>query len=76
LSKSAAVYVRGLNPLPQTLGVNEQFATHTLSGNVDREINKLVSLGLSYSQFFSGLVIAAAGGHYNDCVRTQLNVVF
>ncbi len=76
LSKNDAVYVRGLNPLPQTLGVNGQFVTHAFSGNIDWEINKHVSLGFSYSHFFAGQVITEAGGHDTDYVRSQLNVVF
>lgn len=76
LSKNDAVYVRGLNPLPQTLGVNGQFVTHAFSGNVDWEINKHVSLGFSYSHFFAGQVITEAGGHDTDYVRSQANVIF
>jgi hypothetical protein len=76
LSKNDAVYVRGLNPLPQTLGVNGQFVTHAFSGNVDWEINKYVSLGFSYSHFFAGQVITEAGGHDTDYLRSQVNVAF
>lgn len=76
LSKNDAVYVRGLKPLTQTLGVNGQFVTHAISANMEWEINKHLSLGLSYSHFFAGQVITEAGGHDGDYVRTQLNVVF
>lgn len=76
LSKNDAVYVRGLKPLTQTLGVNGQFVTHAISANMEWEINKHLSLGLSYSHFFAGQVITEAGGHDSDYIRTQLNVVF
>jgi hypothetical protein len=76
LSKNDAVYVRGLKPLTQTLGVNGQFVTHAISANMEWEINKHLSLGLSYSHFFAGQVITEAGGHDSDYVRTQLNIVF
>jgi len=63
-------------PLTQTLGLNGQFVTHAISATAEWEINKHLSLGLSYSHFFAGQVIIEAGGHDSDYIRTQLNVVF
>ena len=54
LSKNDAVYVRGLNPLTQTLGVGGYFVTDALTGNMGRQINQHFELGLSYSHFFAG----------------------
>jgi hypothetical protein len=76
LSKNDAVYVRGLNPLIQTLGVGGHFVTHALTGNVEWEINKHLGLGLSYSHFFAGQVIEQAGGNYADYFKAQFNFVF
>ncbi|MGZ8164675.1 MAG: alginate export family protein [Methylobacter sp.] len=76
LSKNDAVYVRGLNPLTQTLGVGGHFVTQALTGNLDWKINKHLGLGLSYSHFFAGKVIGQAGGKDADYFRAQLNFVF
>ncbi|MGJ0484420.1 MAG: alginate export family protein [Methylomicrobium sp.] len=76
LSKNDAVYVRGLNPLTQTLGVGGHFVTHALTGNVDWEINKHLGLGLSYSHFFAGQVIEQAGGKDTSYFKAQLSFVF
>jgi hypothetical protein len=76
LSKNDAVYVRGLNPLTQTLGVGSHFVTQALTGNLDWKINKHLGLGLSYSHFFAGKVIGQAGGKDADYFRAQLNFVF
>lgn len=76
LSQNDAVYVRGLKPLPQTLGVDGHFVTHALTGNVDWEINRHLGLGLSYSHFFAGEVIDQAGGSDTDYFKAQLNFVF
>ncbi|WP_426991730.1 alginate export family protein [Methylomonas sp. CM2] len=76
LSKNDAVYTRGLNPLEQTLGTNGRFVTQALSTNIEWEIDKHFSLGLSYSHFFAEQVITEAGGRDTDYVRTQFNAVF
>ena len=52
LSKNDAVYVRGLNPLTQTLGVGGHFVTHAPTVNMDWQINKHLGLGLSVQPFF------------------------
>ncbi|MGH8559977.1 MAG: alginate export family protein [Methylococcales bacterium] len=76
LSKYDAVYVRGLNPLNQTLDVGGHFVTHAVTGNLEWEINKHFGIGLSYSYFFAGQVITQAGGKDADYFRAQLNFVF
>ncbi|MGZ4979083.1 MAG: alginate export family protein [Methylobacter sp.] len=76
LSQYDAVYLRGLNPLTQTLGVGGHFVTQVITGNLDWEINKHLGLGLSYSHFLAGQVIEQAGGNDTDYFRAQLNFVF
>lgn len=76
LTQNDAVYVRGLKPLPRTLGVDGNFVTHALTTNMDWEINRHLGLGLSYSHFFAGEVIDHAGGNDTDYFKAQMNVAF
>ena len=76
LNDNDAVYVRGLNALPGTAGVTGSFVAHVPSISVDYQLNRHITLDISYSHFFAQEVIHNAGGEDIDYIKTEVNWTF